>query len=329
MTFLARHDALLDHDLPGHPEHAGRARALLDRADELPFLDVLAVDREASDEELRRAHDGSVLNALAAGDASAPVMLDADTYVVPGSVCAARLTARAGILAVRRCLQTGERGFVLCRPPGHHATRATSMGFCLVNNVAIAALDALSTGAARRVLIFDHDVHHGNGTEDVFIDDDRVLFQSFHLAPHYPGTGAAEVTGVGAGAGFTMNAPLSQGMGDAHARAVLLHAFLPAARAFAPDLVLVSAGFDSLVGDPLGGLTLTPAFFGEMIRRCIDVCPKVVCFLEGGYDVLRIPEPFEHELRALDGQDVLVRDDVVDPVSLSVVQRLHGARWGL
>jgi acetoin utilization deacetylase AcuC-like enzyme len=202
------------------------------------------------------------------------------------------------------------------------------MGFCLVNNIAVAALHALATGAAQRVLVFDHDVHHGNGTEDVFLDDDRVLFQSFHLAPHYPGTGAAEVTGTGRGAGYTMNAPLAHGMGDAHARAVLLRAFLPAARVFRPDVVLISAGFDSLVGDPLGGLALTPAFFGEMVRLYSDVCPKVVCFLEGGYDVLRIPEPFEHELRALDGQDVVTGDDLVEPPSLAVLRDVHGARWG-
>jgi acetoin utilization deacetylase AcuC-like enzyme len=159
----------------------------------------------------------------------------------------------------------------------------------------------------------------------VFFADDRVLFQSWHLQGHWPGTGGADDVDAGRGAGFTMNAPLPAGATDAHARAVLLRAFLPAARAFRPDLVLVSAGFDSLAGDPLGGMALTAPFFGEIVRRLIDVCPKVVCVLEGGYDVDRVPDAFAHQLRALDGQDVEARDDVDEPPSLAALLRVHGS----
>ena len=329
MTFVAAHSSCFDHDLDGHPEHAGRARALLARVDQLGIGAPLVVDREATDAEVLLAHDEALLAVLRAADAAAPVMIDADTYCAPGSVRAARYAARAAILAARRCVDAGERGFVVARPPGHHATRSTPMGFCLLNNVALAAADALATGRAARVLVLDHDVHHGNGTEDVFFAEDRVLFQSWQLEGHWPGTGQVDVVGVDRGAGFTMNAPLPHGATDAHARAVLLRAFLPAARAFRPDLVLVSAGFDSLADDPLGGMALSAPFFGEIVRRLIDVCPRVVCVLEGGYDVARIPDAFEHELRALDGADVEVRDDVDAPPVLDALLRLHGPRWGL
>jgi acetoin utilization deacetylase AcuC-like enzyme len=172
------------------------------------------------------------------------------------------------------------------------------MGFCLLNNVAIAAHEALRAGA-QRVLVFDHDVHHGNGTQDIFYEDDRVLYQSFHLAPHYPGSGHVEDVGAGAGLGFTMNAPLRHGDGEQQVRSIVENVFLPAARAFRPDVILFSSGFDSLRGDPLGGLDLPPAFFGELVSRFRSVSPVLVAFLEGGYQLDLIPLAAREELRAM------------------------------
>ncbi|MBI2076887.1 MAG: histone deacetylase [Euryarchaeota archaeon] len=302
MTFVAFDPASRRHDVPSHPETAARAEAILAafasdaRASSFPLL---GPDRLLTREEALRVHTPRLWLNLENHARDEGALLDPDTYMVAGSFDAARGTARVGLQAVDRSLEHSEPGFVVARPPGHHATADRSMGFCLLNNVALAARHALDRGA-HRVLVFDHDVHHGNGTQDIFYGSCDVLYQSFHLAPHYPGTGAVDETGSGDGQGFTMNAPLPKGTGDAEVRSLLANVFLPAARAWRPDVVLVSSGFDSLAEDPLGGLELTAPFFGEMVSAFRALTPRVVCFLEGGYQLDEIPKAALSEVHALD-----------------------------
>jgi len=307
VTFLATSREFLAHDATGHPETAARLRAILDHLDKHPALkgwDRIEPDGPATDEELLAVHTRRLLLAVQGASASAPSWLDPDTYVVEASERCARLAARLTVQAAQRALDHDEAGLVLVRPPGHHATPDRSMGFCLYNNVAIAAQRMLDAKAAQRVLVFDHDVHHGNGTQDAFYGSPDVLYQSFHLGNHYPGTGAADETGTGAGEGYTMNAPLALGDGEPEVRALMDEVFLPTARAFRPDLVLVSAGYDSLEGDPLGGLRLTPPFFGEMVQRLLEITPRVVAVLEGGYQLHKIPLAAEWQARALGGERI-------------------------
>lgn len=314
MTFVARNPADAKHDVPGHPETARRASVILDafRADPLlKALQTITPDRFLKREEALAVHTPRLWLNLE-NHAAESAFLDPDTYVVPGSREAALGTARLGLQAMEKSLRTGESGFVVARPPGHHATSDRSMGFCLLNNVALAASHALSLGI-KRVLVFDHDVHHGNGTQEIFYGSDRVLYQSFHLTPHYPGTGAVDEIGEAAGEGFTMNAPLSRGDGEPEVRSVVRTVFLPAARSFRPDLVLFSSGFDSLEGDPLGGLMLREAFFGELVALYREVCPRIVAFLEGGYQLDRIGPAATNVLRALHGGPVVAGTEETSP----------------
>lgn len=329
MTFLAYDASSRRHDLPDHPETARRADAIVEALRRDPStqrLPWISSDRPLARDEALRVHTPRLWLNLENAEAIAPCRLDPDTYVVAGSWEAARRTARLSLLAAERCWRSGEPGFVVARPPGHHATHDRSMGFCLLNNVALAARRLQDLGA-KRVLIFDHDVHHGNGTQDVFYATDAVLYQSFHLRPHYPGTGAAEEVGSGDGNGFTVNAPLGPGDGEAEVRSLLLDAFLPIAKEYRPDAVLFSSGFDSLEGDPLGGLRLGPGFFGEMARRFLAVSPRLLCFLEGGYQLDRIPEAARAQVHALTGAPKEDPRDVRAPASLSEVRRLHGEHW--
>lgn len=328
MTFVARNPKDALHDVPGHPETAQRAAVIMAAIREDPrlrSLQVVSPDRAIKREEALSVHTPRLWLNLE-NHVGESAYLDPDTYVVPGSRDAALGTARLSMQVVEKSLRTGESGFVVARPPGHHATSDRSMGFCLLNNVAIAATHALSLGI-KRVLVFDHDVHHGNGTQDIFYDSDRVLYQSFHLAPHYPGTGPVEEIGEAAGEGFTMNAPLTRGDGEAQVRSLLENVFLPVARSFRPDLVLFSSGFDSLAGDPLGGLGLREPFFGEMVRRFRDVCPRVVAFLEGGYQLDRIGGAAVAELRALDGQPTTLGTGSTPPGCETDLRRVLAPFW--
>jgi acetoin utilization deacetylase AcuC-like enzyme len=213
--------------------------------------------------------------------------LDSDTFLSPGSVAAARRAAGSA-LALARALHAGdaELGLALPRPPGHHALADRAMGFCLLNNVALAAAEARRLGR-RRVLVLDWDVHHGNGTEAIFYDDPSVLFVSLHQYPNYPGTGAANDTGRGDGRGRTVNVPLPPGGGDAVYRAAFQRIVLPIVEQFAPDFALVSSGFDAHERDPLAEMRLSAGAYAEMTRSLLATlrdCPLGVV-LEGGYDL--------------------------------------------
>jgi len=279
--FLLRHDTGA-----GHPERPARLERLLADLDERTLISP----REAVREELARFHTAAYLDEVEALT-DRPSQLDPDTVLSADSVRAARLAAGACLDGLDAVVE-GEaaRAFALVRPPGHHAERHVGMGFCIYNNIAVAAEAARATGAAKRVLIVDWDVHHGNGTAHGFDERDDVFVFNVHQAPLYPGTGRADERGTGAGEGFTLNVPLDAGGSDSTYMRALEEHLVPAAAAFAPDLVLVSAGFDAHQRDPLGGMRVSDAGFGDMaalVRELADTFAggRLVAALEGGYDL--------------------------------------------
>ncbi|MHB1445638.1 MAG: histone deacetylase family protein [Acidimicrobiales bacterium] len=274
---------------PGHPEAPGRLPAVEAGIRVAGLGDLMAplVGRPASRDELARVHSEVYLDALAALDRSGGGELDPDTAMSGGSWETALAAAGMGLAAVA-ALERGEAdaAFLAVRPPGHHATASQAMGFCLLNNVSVTA--AALVAAGQRVLILDWDVHHGNGTQEIFWDEPRVLYVSTHQWPAYPGTGrAAEVGGRGA-RGLTVNVPLPPGSTGDAARLAMEKIVAPAAESFAPDWLLISAGFDAHRDDPLADLAWTAGDFADLTRdaRSLLARPgRTVAFLEGGYDL--------------------------------------------
>jgi acetoin utilization deacetylase AcuC-like enzyme len=266
--------------------------------------------RDAVEAELLRVHDAGYLAELGrlGGHHAA---LDVDTYLAPASMDAARRAAGGGIAMIEALLAEGDgprQGVALLRPPGHHATRTQGMGFCLLNNIAVAAAAALHAGLTR-VAIVDWDVHHGNGTQDIFWADGRVLFVSLHEYPLYPGTGAAREAGEGPGLGRIVNVPLPPTADDAVYRLAFDQVVLPALRRYQPELILVSAGFDAHARDPLAAMELTAKGYGWMghaLREVADETARgrVGVFLEGGYDLTALEESTAATLRGVLGWPV-------------------------
>jgi acetoin utilization deacetylase AcuC-like enzyme len=262
--------------------------------------------REATREHLTRVHDPHYVQRISEIRDRA-VSLDPDTYTSPESYEVALLAAGAAIDAVERTM-SGSHAYALAmvRPPGHHAEEAHAMGFCLFNNVAVAAAHARHALGARRVAIVDYDVHHGNGTQHIFDRDPSVLYVSTHQYPYYPGTGAASEIGSGAGEGFTVNLPLESGGVDADFHHVFERVALPVLRQFAPDLILVSAGFDAHERDPLATMRATEAGFAAMtisLRHVADeTCRgRLGLVTEGGYDLKALDASLEAVVHALSG----------------------------
>ena len=276
------HPALAHLHSPGHHLHAespARLRLLQER---FPgFVEA----HEATREQLERVHTPEHVTAVDAIDRE--TWLDGDTYAGPTTCEAARLAAGCAVAAVER------GGFALVRPPGHHALAGAAMGFCIFNNVAAAARQAQVELGLERVAIVDYDVHHGNGTEAIFRHDPSVLFVSLHQWPFYPGTG-----GPGTSDDHTLNVPLEAGSGDDDYARAFEDQVEPAVAAFAPDLVLVSAGFDAHEADPLSDMRVTAAGFRELARRCVALGPRTAAVLEGGYNLATLPDLVE---AALDG----------------------------
>jgi acetoin utilization deacetylase AcuC-like enzyme len=301
------HERYLAHRAPAHPERPERlaaVRAALEEAGLWQRLEPIAPG-PADDEDLLRVHTPAHLEAVRQTARRADLgWFDADTYAGPDSWDAARLAA-GGVCAAVDAVVNGKVRAAFCavRPPGHHASPGRAMGFCLLNNVAVAARHAQAAAGLGRVLIVDFDVHHGNGTQDVFYADGSVFYLSTHQWPHYPGTGAAGETGRGAGAGRNVNLPLPAGAGDEEVLAAL-DGGLVEAQAFAPDLVLISAGFDAHRDDPLAGLALTEQGYAAItrrVRRLADTCAagRVVSALEGGYELAALGRSVVAHVRAL------------------------------
>ena len=316
-TAFFMHPSAVLHDTGwGHPEHQGRLRAVASALkDDLAVLHgrVEQVASEvAREEDLALVHGRALIEAVReaverARKGGRPVAIDADTHLSGASWEAALGTVGAGLEAVHGVVAGRFRNaFVAARPPGHHATPGRAMGFCLFNNVAVAAASLRARGEAERVLIVDWDVHHGNGTQDIFYEDPDVFFLSLHQYPHYPGTGAAHETGRGRGEGFTLNVPLSPRTPGSDYLRVFGMALETAVSRCEPDFILVSSGFDVLAGDPLGGQLLEPGDLHEMTRMVMAVAERcctgrVVVFLEGGYDPARLGHGCVAVIRALAG----------------------------
>ena len=275
---------------PGHPERPERAEVMDVVAGRWKSRGVEVVPPSAATrEQLLRVHDGDYLRRISE-TVGRSVKLDPDTYTSPESHEIALLAAGAAVQAVDNAMGGPQRtALALVRPPGHHAERDRAMGFCLFNNVAVAAAHARASGAAK-VAIVDYDVHHGNGTQHIFEDDPHVLYVSTHQFPYYPGTGAAGEVGRGAGSGFTMNLPLEVGAVDEDYQTVFAAVILPVLAQFKPDLVIVSAGFDAHERDPLAGMRLSTGAFAAMtaeLRGVAERCGqgRMALVTEGGYDL--------------------------------------------
>jgi acetoin utilization deacetylase AcuC-like enzyme len=286
-------EVFIEHRAPsGHPERPARAEAVRDalQAAGIAQHGERVPTRPATDDELARVHAPAYLDDLALVVPGNQGWLDADTYFSPrtwdAALAAAGSTAQ---LALDVLHGRFSRGIAVVRPPGHHATRDRAMGFCLLNNVAAAAAAARAEGAAR-VAILDWDVHHGNGTQDIFWDDPNVLYLSVHQFPFYPGTGAATELGGAHAIGATVNVGLPAGCRDPEYAAVFDHVFLPKLAMFRPDLLLISAGFDAFQHDPLAGMRVTLAGFAAMAHRLRASADRwsagrIIAVLEGGYDL--------------------------------------------
>jgi acetoin utilization deacetylase AcuC-like enzyme len=295
-----RHAPLGHH--PERPERLVAARGALARSMARGLRFERVTPREASDAELARVHDPRFIESLTKLRGGTGY-LDPDTYVGAESVAIARLAAGSLVAMVDAVIDGHtKKGAALLRPPGHHARPSRAMGFCLLNNVAVAAAHARARGL-ERVAIVDWDVHHGNGTQEMFWRDPHVLYISTHQHPFYPGTGEADEVGEGDGKGYTVNVPLAAGGGDAVYRSAFERVVLPVLEGYAPDLVLVSAGFDASARDPLGHMELTPQAFGWMGRelaRLADASAlgRMLLVLEGGYDLVAVEAGLE---RTFDG----------------------------
>ncbi|HEV8700302.1 MAG TPA: histone deacetylase [Candidatus Polarisedimenticolia bacterium] len=302
------HEDCLEHDNgPGHPERPERIQAIRDHLARRGLLDRLLVLRPdpAPIDRIARVHEPAYIEAIRRACERAPVQLDPDTAVSSGSWRAALLSA-GGALAACDAVATGRArsAFVCTRPPGHHAEAGRAMGFCLFNNIALAARHLQDTHGLGRVLIVDWDVHHGNGTQHLFESDPTVFYFSTHQFPFYPGTGSARESGSGRGAGFTLNYPLPAGSGDAEYIEVFQTVLRPEIDRVQPEAILISAGFDGHRDDPLAGMDLTEKGYAAMTSILREAAERhcggrIVSLLEGGYDLKALQASVEAHLQAL------------------------------
>lgn len=306
---IVTHPAYLEHEMgPRHPESPERLRAIIAHLEATGTMSKLTriEPRNAEQEWITRIHDPAYVRRL---ETRAPrtgyASFDPDTAMSPGSLPAARLAAGGALAAVDAIMDRRvDQVFCAVRPPGHHAEADRAMGFCFLNNVAIAARYLQERHGLKRVLIVDWDVHHGNGTQHAFEHDPSVLFFSTHQYPYYPGTGSNGERGTGEGAGATINVPMGGGQGTDEYREIFHNVLVPAATAFQPEFVLISAGFDAHRDDPLASMAITDEGYGELTRIVASIARthchgRIAACLEGGYDLRALAASVEHHLWAL------------------------------
>jgi acetoin utilization deacetylase AcuC-like enzyme len=331
---LHRDAAHVAHDVPGHPERPERVAAILEALERAELIERLTpiAERSATDAELQLVHHPGLVEALRKLDAAGGAVLDPDTTLLSGSFEVAARAVGGALNAVDRVLGGDlDTAFCLDRPPGHHATPTRPMGFCFFNQVAVAARYAQRAHGLDRVAIVDIDVHHGNGTQDAFEEDSSVLYCSVHEYPFYPGTGHWRETG----AGTIVNLSLPAGCGDPEYAASFARVIEPAVRRFAPELLLVSAGFDAHLADPLADMAVTEAGYAHMAGRlqalADELCGgRMVWVLEGGYRLEALARSVVAVLRVLLGEEQALaingepRDDVAR--LLAAAADLHSLR---
>ncbi len=309
-TAIVTDERYLIHTDPTHVERAERLLSIqraLDTSGVRAMVQQLA-PRPATQNELLAVHTADHVDTINRYAMRGGGYIDSDTYMVEGTLEAAYLAAGGAITAVAAVLQgTAPNAFAFVRPPGHHATPDRAMGFCLFNNIAVAARAALQQFGLARVAIVDYDVHHGNGTQDVFYGDGQVLFCSTHAAPYYPGTGRVDEIGTGDGAGATLNIPMPFGVGDVGYQQVFEQVIIPALHRFQPQIILVSAGYDAHWSDPIGPMVVSVQGFASMTKLLADaageLCDgRIVLVLEGGYNLEAVGASALASLQVLLGQ---------------------------
>jgi len=313
-TGIIYHSDYLKHDTGLHPENKERLISIISHLKKTGMLERLELvkPRCAQLNELQYIHHRDHIEKVRRS-CEIKLQLDPDTILSTESYDVAMLAAGGAITAVDAVLDNVQNSFALVRPPGHHATPVRGMGFCLFNNIAIAARHAQKKGL-KRVLIVDWDVHHGNGTQEAFYDDPSVLYFSTHQYPHYPGTGWMDEVGKGEGIGYNINVPLPAGTDDAGFVAAFEEILLPAALEFSPDIVLISAGFDACAGDGLAGMKMSTEGFAVLASIVKSIAKescngKLAAVLEGGYNILLLPESIASVPEVFMGKEPLRGDE--------------------
>lgn len=309
MTGIIYHELFGRHlEGYGHVESPDRYKAVMERLSKCTFSDSLKfIEAQPAEVEwIEEVHDSNYVNDIITMRVESPVVLDwGDTVATSSSQKAALYSAGAAVQASRLVLEGDiDNAFSTGRPPGHHAERDRAMGFCIFNNISIAAAWLLRWGGLKKIAIIDWDVHHGNGTERIFLGEERVYYISLHQYPHYPGTGHFNTTGTGSGKGYTLNIPVGTGATDELYLAKFENDIIPALERFEPEFILISAGFDAHGADPLSGGLLSSGVFAEMtsiIRKVADKYSngRIVSLLEGGYDLDALAESVEKHVKAL------------------------------
>ncbi|MFH1076620.1 MAG: histone deacetylase [Pseudomonadota bacterium] len=313
-TGIVRHDLYKEHlSHSSHIESPNRLDVIYDMLDENNMLNSIMVvhPRPALQDELALVHDISHIERIAHTHGHPHVMLDPDTQTTPLSYQAAILAA-GGVFSLIDQIIDGriKNGFALVRPPGHHAERDRAKGFCLFNNVALGARYAMKRHSINKILIVDWDLHHGNGTQNTFYSDSNVLYFSTHLYPCYPGSGGIAEVGKAEGKGFTVNVPLDPGQGDSEFFKIFECVLSPIVRDFKPELILVSAGFDIYINDPLGSMRVTPQGFAALTRILMRLAEetakgRLAMVLEGGYDLAGLRDSVKAVLKELAHESIL------------------------